>query len=316
MVPNSVLIAAIGIAAAGIAIGIGDDTGHNAFASPSMGMQQNQQTNMTAAIAEMMQMIMQDPHLMKQMMNTMMQNPETMQAMMMSAMMNQTTGNNMSSSMMIMGSGPQQPFNPDSPITIPMIDGYYNGNKVFFIHTEVSDKKMADMMTMMINFPTFHVPQLANVSDTDIGKIYVFTNGIPGSGPYGGGPFMFQIDVFNSIPGQTNYSNFRMPHLVTWNDNATARILTAEEEILEAEANGELTVKNTGSVIVNVPIIAWTDNNGQNQTASTIDRPFESMPSFDGQAIHVDTDNYVLRLKLQQPAFDQQQSAMNMTMME
>ena len=126
---------------------------------------------------------------------------------------------------------------------------------------------------------------------------------------------MFQIDVFDSIPGQTNYSNFRTPYLVTWNDNATTTILTSEEEISQAEANGELTVKNT-SIVVNVPIIAWTGNDGQNQTTSTIDRPFESMPGFDGQVIHVNADNYVLRLKLQQSAFDQQQSAMNMTMME
>src|ERR671919_756572 len=261
MVPSSVLIA-IGIAA-GIAIGIGG-IGYNAFASPSMGMQQNQQTNMTA---------------------------------------------------MMMGSM-QQPFNPDAPITIPLIDGYYNGNKVFFVHTEVSDKMMADMMTMMINFPTLNVPQLANISDrANVENIYVFTNGVNGSGPYGGGPFMFQIDVFDSVPGQTTYSNFRTPYLVTWNDNATARVLTSEEEILQAESNGELTVKDT-SIVVNVPIIAWTGNNGQNQTASTIDKPFESIPDFDGQVIYVDTDNYVLKLKLQQAAFDQQQSAMmNMTMM-
>ena len=34
-------------------------------------------------------------------------------------------------------------FNVNSPIAIPLIDGYYNGEKVFFIHTEVSDKTMA-----------------------------------------------------------------------------------------------------------------------------------------------------------------------------
>ena len=305
MISSRYLFIAIGIAI-GIAVGIG--IGYNAFAAPtssSVGMQQNQQMNTTA----MMEMMMQDPDLMRQMMNMMMQNPEAMQAMM--SAMNQSAGN-MSSSMMA-GSMQQQPFNPDAPITIPLIDGYYNGNKVFFIHTEVSDKQMADMMTMMINFPTLHVPQLANVSDpTNLGKVYVFTNGVNGSGPYGGGPFMFQIDVFESVPGQTNYSNLRTPHLVTWNDDATARILTSEEEILEAEANGELTIKNTGSII-NVPIIAWTDENGQNQEASTIDRPFESMPGFDGKVIHVDTDNYVLRLKLQQSTG--QQSSM-VTMMK
>ncbi len=61
-------------------------------------------------------------------------------------------------------------FNVNAPITIPMIDGYYNGGKVFFVHTEVSDKEMAEMMTMMINFPTLHVSDLKNISQDD-GKL-------------------------------------------------------------------------------------------------------------------------------------------------
>ena len=54
-------------------------------------------------------------------------------------------------------------------------------------------------------------------------RVYVFTNGISGSEPYGGGPFMYQIDVFDSIPGQPEYSQFRIPYLVTWNDDAESR---------------------------------------------------------------------------------------------
>jgi hypothetical protein len=43
-------------------------------------------------------------------------------------------------------------INTNAPITIPMIDGYYKGNKVYFVHTEVSDSSMAERMTGMINF--------------------------------------------------------------------------------------------------------------------------------------------------------------------
>ncbi|MGI0043910.1 MAG: DUF7482 domain-containing protein, partial [Nitrososphaeraceae archaeon] len=94
-------------------------------------------------------------------------------------------------------------FNTDAPILIPLVDGYYNGTKVYFIHTETSDKSMSDMMTRMINFPTLYVPQLSSmIPEENMSKVYVFTNGISGSGPYGGGPFMFQIDVFDSIPIQ------------------------------------------------------------------------------------------------------------------
>ena len=63
-----------------------------------------------------------------------------------------------SNSMMgMMDSMSDAPFNVNAPITIPMIDGYYNGERVYFIHTEISDKSMAQMMSMMVNFPTLHV---------------------------------------------------------------------------------------------------------------------------------------------------------------
>ncbi len=187
-------------------------------------------------------------------------------------------------------------FNVNAPITIPMIDGYYNGEKVFFVHTEASDKEMAEMMTMMINFPTLHFSELNNISPEEMAKIYVFTNGIHGSGPYGGGPFRFQIDVFNSIPDQMEYSQFRVPHLVTWSDNSTPRILTSVDEVLEAETNGELTIQKTDNV-VNVPMIVWKSG-GMEQRASMIQRMFESMSGVDGEVTNVDVDNYLVMLKM------------------
>ncbi len=187
-------------------------------------------------------------------------------------------------------------FNVNAPITIPMIDGYYNGERVFFVHTEVSDKAMAEMMTWMINFPTLHTSELKNIPEDDMSKVYVFTNGIAGSEPYGGGPFMFQIDVFDSIPGQTGYSQFRVPHLVTWNDDSTPRVLTSIEEILEAESNGELTIQKTDNV-VNAPMIVWKSG-GMEQRASMVQSMFESMPGVDGEIINVDVDNYLVMMKL------------------
>jgi len=187
-------------------------------------------------------------------------------------------------------------FNVNAPITIPMIDGYYNGEKVFFVHTEVSDKEMAEMMSMMINFPTLHVSDLNNISPDEMSKVYVFTNGISGSGPYGGGPFMYQIDVFDSIPDQMGYSQFRVPHLVTWNENSTPRILTSVDEIMEAESNAELTIQKTDNV-VNAPMIVWKSDDME-QRASIIQRMFESMPGVDGEVKNVDVDNYIVMLKM------------------
>jgi len=104
---------------------------------------------------EMMSVILNDPDLRLQIMGHMTENQETMEmlnSMMGSGMMGEGM---MSDSMMS-----DMQFNVDAPITMPMIDGYYKGEKLFFVHTEVSDKNMADMMSMMINFPTLHVSDL------------------------------------------------------------------------------------------------------------------------------------------------------------
>lgn len=186
------------------------------------------------------------------------------------------------------------PFNPEMPITIPMIDGYYNGKKVFFIHTEISDRDMANMMSMMINFPTIHVSDLENISEEDLGKFYVFTNGISGTGPYGGGPFMFQIDIFDSVPGQEGYSEFRVPQLVTWNENSSPRLLTSVDELLEAQTNGELSIK-PADFVVHLPMIVW--DAGTKKQAEHIEEPFITMPKFDAQVVNIDEDNYTVTLR-------------------
>lgn len=255
----------------------------------------------------MMETMMNDPGLRQQMMKEMIENQQFMQDMMQNNQMMEMMGNMMDSSVMSqkmqgqdmmngMTAGSEIPFNPDVQITIPMIDGYHNGEKVYFIHTEISDKDMASMMSMMVNFPTLHVSNLKNISPEETSRVYVFTNGISGSGPYGGGPFMYQIDVFDSIPEQIEYSQFRVPYLVTWNDNSTPRLLTSVEEILQAESNGELIIQQTENV-VNAPMIMW-ESGGMEQRASMIQRMFESMPGIEGEVTNVDVDNYIVMLKM------------------
>jgi len=206
-------------------------------------------------------------------------------------------------SMEIMNQGMMKqntPFNVDVPVIMPMIDGYYKGNKVYFVHTEVSDSAMADMMSKMINFPTLHVPELKNIPEDQMARVYVFTNGVPGSEPYGGGPFMFQIDVFDSIPGQTEYSQFRIPYLVTWNDDTIPRILTSESEILKAESDGKVTIEKS-TLVVNVPMITWEMEVYYGKAMgkiSMIPRLFESMSGVEGELIFVNERNYVAIFKL------------------
>jgi len=240
---------------------------------------------------EMMSVMMNDPALRVQMLGHMTENPESMQQ------MKKMMGQDMMGSEMMSGSMmSDMQFNVDAPITMPMIDGYYKGEKVYFVHTEVSDNDMANMMSTMINFPTLHVSELNNIPQEEMAKVYVFTNGIAGSGPYGGGPFMFQIDIFDAVPGQEGYSQFRIPHLVTWSENSTPRLLISVEDLLEAETNGEISIKKT-DLVVNAPMIVWTSD-GKKQMASMIPRMFESMTGVDGEVTNVDVDNYIVMMKL------------------
>ena len=208
---------------------------------------------------------------------------------------------NQSMEMMSQGMKKQNmPFNVDVPVIMPMIDGYYKGNKVYFVHTEVSDSAMAEMMSKMINFPTLHVPELKNIPEDQMARVYVFTNGVPGSEPYGGGPFMFQIDVFDSIPGQKKYSQFRIPYLVTWNNDTKPRILNSESAILKAESDGKVTIEKS-NLVVNVPMITWEMEVYYGKAmgkTSMIPRIFESMSGVEGELIFVNEKNYVAIFKL------------------
>ena len=142
--------------------------------------------------------------------------------------------------------------------TLPVIDAYYAGEKLWFIHTDVSDEQMAQRLTNMVGFHTVYSPRLRDIPRGNVGKFYVFTNGISQEGvePWGGGPLGYHIDIFESVPGDAGYTPLRNPHLVTWTEPATPRILMSVAELLEAERNGELVIKPT-NVIVNAPVVRW-----------------------------------------------------------
>jgi len=309
---SKVLFIGIGLVvglAVGLGIGFGvSGTSESEKDSQVLDMQSFQQMMLddSSAMQEMILSTMQDSDqmqmmedMMKEMMNRMQDDPELKQAMMEHMDRMKTSKEDMMGTMddqMMDGMMADftMAFNPDVPITIPMIDGYYNGNKVYFIHTEISDEKMANMMTMMVNFPTLHVPDLENIPEEDLGKFYVFTNGVAGTGPYGGGPFFFQIDIFDTVPNSDGYSEFRVPQLVTWNDDSTPRILTSVSDLLDAETNGELSIKSAGFV-VHLPMIVW--DSGTKQQVEFIEKPFITMPKFDAKVINIDEDNYTVTLQ-------------------
>ncbi len=133
----------------------------------------------------------------------------------------------------------------DAP-RVPPVFGYYDGEAVFFIHTEASDPAIASTLEGMMGSPVPVVKSLAETPQDARSSVYVFTNGVvpddTSSGPLG-----FAPDVFDSAPGDQDYTPLRELMLVTWSAEDDARVLTSEQEVLDAEAAGELASRTPGS---------------------------------------------------------------------
>lgn len=139
-----------------------------------------------------------------------------------------------------------------NPVGIPYTAGYVDGQRIKFIHPEASDRKVADLLTEMLNSPVIVVPALAQAPEPTLASVYVFTNGVK----KGEGPFKFQADVFDRPPGTEGYSPLRAAHLVAWKDGRTARELKSAAEVKAAEAAGEIEIRRPG-VVVNMPLLTW-----------------------------------------------------------
>ena len=134
---------------------------------------------------------------------------------------------------------------------LPAGKAYAEGKEIYFIHTEASDAGVAEKLTNMMKSPVMYVPSLANVPEEALSNVYVFTNGVEGSGPFG-----FQADIFDNPPGTDGYTPLRRLNAVTWTDESKARELTSVTDILAAEAAGELTIEQPG-VVINMPFVVW-----------------------------------------------------------
>jgi hypothetical protein len=140
---------------------------------------------------------------------------------------------------------------PDNVPRLPPVKAYYEGEEVFFVHPEASDEETAKLLTDMMGSPVLVVPELAQVPDEALAKVYVFTNGIRGDGPLG-----FQPDVFDSAPGDENYSPLRRLYLVTWQDEGEAREIKTLQSVIEARQSGEVEIERQDTVI-NEPFLTW-----------------------------------------------------------
>ena len=134
---------------------------------------------------------------------------------------------------------------------LPAGMAYADGKEIYFVHTEASDAGVAETLTNMMKSPVMLVPSLANVPDESLANVYVFTNGVEGSGPFG-----FQPDVFDNPPGTDGYTPLRRLNVVAWADPANARLLTSATEVMAALAADELTIEQPG-VVINMPFVVW-----------------------------------------------------------
>ncbi|MBI3639285.1 MAG: hypothetical protein HY223_03120 [Thaumarchaeota archaeon] len=97
-------------------------------------------------------------------------------------------------------------------------------------------------------------PALAKTPDKALAQIYVFKNGVTGSGVLG-----FQPNVVDSIPTDPKYSPLWKINFVEWKDPTTATVLGSDDDIADAVTKGKVTLTQT-NVVVNCPIIQWSGN--------------------------------------------------------
>ncbi|RPH55760.1 MAG: hypothetical protein EHM81_14135 [Chloroflexi bacterium] len=134
---------------------------------------------------------------------------------------------------------------------LPAGKAYAEGKEIYFVHTEASDPGVAEKLTNMMKSPVIAVPSLANVPAESLANVYVFTNGLKGTGPFG-----FQADVFDNPPGTDGYTPLRRLNVVAWADPAKARELKSAADVLAAQSAGEITIEQPG-VVINMPFVVW-----------------------------------------------------------
>jgi hypothetical protein len=177
------------------------------------------------------------------------------------------------------------------PIDIPLMKGYENGNDIFFIGTDVSDKQAADQLTEMTNFTVNVAPILSQTPESARGQIYVFTNGIPGKGPNG-----FQLPVLNANPGNESYSPLAQVNMVTWNntgaDLSPGKELKSVQEIMSAQKSGQLTIQKT-DIIANHPGVKWEGGSMKIRDDKKIN---DDSKYVGGQVLNIDTDKLIVTM--------------------
>jgi hypothetical protein len=167
------------------------------------------------------------------------------------------------------------------PATIPMHQGYYNGEDVFYIITDSSDPTHADIITANQGWQVELAPLLKNAPEDALSTVYLFTNGIEGDGIHG-----YQGQVFTSTPAQADVYSALTSHVhVMWNDGASPRVLDSEAMVMDAAENNEITLTEI-DVVLNMPQIIWPEGQMMVKDVDLTD----TTPYGGGQVLDIDTE--------------------------
>jgi hypothetical protein len=168
------------------------------------------------------------------------------------------------------------------PATIPMHQGFYSGEAVYYIITDSSDPTHAKIITENQGWNVELAPLLANAPPAALSKTYMFTNGVSGDGVHG-----FQGEVFTSTPTQADVYSALASHVhVTWDDASTPFILDSEDAIMDAADQGLLTLTEL-DVVLNMPQIVWPEGQMSVKEDKTLT---DETPYGGGQVLDIDTD--------------------------
>jgi len=167
------------------------------------------------------------------------------------------------------------------PATIPMHQGFYDGDDVYFIITDSSDPTHADIITEKQGWQVELAPLLKNTPDVALSKTFMFTNGVEGDGIHG-----YQGEVFTSTPAQADVYSALTSHVhVTWNDGTTPRVFTSETAVMDAAENNEITLTEV-DVVLNMPQIIWPEGQMMVKDVTLTD----TTPYGGGQILDINTE--------------------------
>lgn len=130
-----------------------------------------------------------------------------------------------------------------------------DGSTIYYIATDASVKDVADMLGVIFIEKTGATLLTPASSD-----LYVFTNGIKGTGPLG-----FQASIASTNVGNDFYSPLWRIQATTWKDASHAEFLTKLADITSAGTDGRLATDVAG-VIVNCPFVVVNEDNMMDNT--------------------------------------------------